>query len=154
MEAGLVKSVYVEPQPVVKSIEKNVVAAVPAVAIAPAVPIVPAVPSIVINNTATPVGEQSLRDAYLSDILYTILSFSENQPNVIITKPVYPRWYFRKRFWAAPRKAVYVTPTIDSQASPSDVVGGIYTSAMGDSAAVAVGKTYGGSLFDDIFNVS
>lgn len=43
----------------------------------------------------------------------------------------------------------------DTQSSPSDIVGGLFFNAVGDGDAVAASKTYaGGSLFDDIFNVS
>lgn len=80
-----------------------------------------------------------------------------NNPIVVVPKPVYPRWYFRKRFWNVPRKTVYVAPTatVDVQSSPSDIVGGLFINAVGDGGVVAAGKTYAsGSLFDDIFNVS
>lgn len=76
---------------------------------------------------------------------------------MVVSKPVYPRWYFRKRFWTVPRKVVYTAPTVtaDSDSSPSDVVGDLFANSVGGSGGtVAVGKVYGGSLFDDIFNVS
>lgn len=73
-----------------------------------------------------------------------------------IPKVTYPRWYFRKRFWSAPRKTVYVAPTAveatDSQSASSSVNGGFV--AAGNGGVVVATKTYGGSLFDDIFNVS
>lgn len=80
----------------------------------------------------------------------------DKNPTVVVSKPVYPRWYFRKRFWTVPRKVVYAAPTVtvDSQSSPSDIVGGLYANSVGDGGTVAVGKVYtSGSLFDDIFNV-
>lgn len=80
-------------------------------------------------------------------------------PTVVVSKPVYPRWYFRKRFWTGPRKVVYAAPTAtaDSDSSPSDIVGGLFVNAVGDGTVAkdTVGKVYtSGSLFDDIFNVS
>ncbi|XP_020282045.1 uncharacterized transmembrane protein DDB_G0289901 isoform X3 [Pseudomyrmex gracilis] len=146
-EVGLVKSAYIGAAPVVgvvKSVEKQVV--VPAAA-------APTQATIQANATINAV------------------TIPENNQNVVVgTKTVYPpRWYFRKRFWAAPRKTVYVGPSaaIDTQSSPSDVVGELFASAVGnDGGAIDASKTYtgggaitasktytSGSLFDDIFNI-
>ncbi|XP_029173838.1 glycine-rich protein 1 isoform X2 [Nylanderia fulva] len=137
-EVGLVGSVgLVSGAPVVKSVEKSIVALAPT---APAAPLVPVQETIPANSVAT----------------------LDNNPSVVITKPVYPRWYLRKRFRTGPRnKVVYVPPTAtaDSQDSPSDVVGELFVNSVGDSEGAIVksgtaGKVYvGGSLFDDIFNI-
>lgn len=138
-EVGLVKSVgLVGGPPVVKSVEKSVVAsAAPA---APAAPLVPVQETVPVNSVST-----------------------LDNPSVVVSKPVHPRWYFRKRFRTGPRKVVYVPPTetADSQNSPSDVVGELFVNSVGDSSQYdtvvksgTVGKVYtSGSLFDDIFNI-
>jgi len=129
-EVGLVKSVYVGAVPAVKSVEKTVVAPAP---------------------TATAPGQGA------GQVTATVTTVANNPNTVVVSKPVYPRWYFRKRFWNVPRKTVYVAPaaTADTLSSPSDVVGGLFFSAVGDGGGtVAAGKTYtSGSLFDDIFNI-
>lgn len=88
---------------------------------------------------------------------WEILFLSAN-PNVVVAKPAYPRWYLRKRFWTRPRKIVYVAPTAtaDTQSSPSDIVGGLFANAVGDGGVIAAGKTsYASESFiDSIFNVS
>ncbi|KAL0134422.1 hypothetical protein PUN28_001303 [Cardiocondyla obscurior] len=126
-EVGLVKSVYVGAAPAVKT----VVVPAPAAA-APA------------QNAGQP--------TVTADTVTTVVS----NPSVVVPKPAYPsRWYFRKRFRTAPRKTVYVAPTstADVQASPSDIVGGLFINSIGDGV-VAADKTYAsGSLFDDIFNI-
>ncbi|XP_011638873.1 glycine, alanine and asparagine-rich protein [Pogonomyrmex barbatus] len=137
-EVGLVKSIYVGAAPAVKTV-------VAAPAIKPVViPVVPTAATaiegagqVAATATATATGGMTVNP-------------------VVVPKPVYPRWYFRKRFWTGPRKAVYVAPTVavDTQSSPSDIVGGIFLNAMGDGGGTVVaGKAYGGSLFDDIFNI-
>ncbi|CAL1685328.1 unnamed protein product [Lasius platythorax] len=130
-EVGLVGSVsLVGTAPVVKSVEKSIVAAAPAAPVAPVAPVQETIPA----NTV--------------DI----------NPTVVVSKPVHPRWYFRKRFWTGPRKVVYAAPTAtaDSDSSPSDIVGGLFVNAVGDGTVAkdTVGKVYtSGSLFDDIFNI-
>ncbi|XP_050447056.1 PE-PGRS family protein PE_PGRS18 isoform X2 [Cataglyphis hispanica] len=130
-EIGLVGSVnLIGAAPVVKSVEKSIVASAPVI---PVAPVVPVQETVAVNTIAV-----------------------DKNPTVVVSKPVYPRWYFRKRFWTAPRKVVYAAPavTVDSQSSPSDIVGGLYANAVGDSGTVAVGKVYtSGSLFNDIFNI-
>ncbi|KYM76954.1 hypothetical protein ALC53_12646 [Atta colombica] len=79
-------------------------------------------------------------------------------PNVVVAKPAYPRWYLRKRFWTRPRKIVYVAPTAiaDTQSSPSDIVGGLFANAVGDGGVVVAGKTSyatSESFIDSIFNI-
>lgn len=83
----------------------------------------------------------------------------DDTPSIpLAPRPVYPRWYFRKRFWSAPRKVIQVAPTaVDSRGASSDVVGGLYADVgKNGDAVITAGKAYGvsGSLFDDIFNVS
>jgi len=78
--------------------------------------------------------------------------------NTIVSRPVYPRWYLRKRFWTTPRKVFYATAptaTADSQSAPSDMVGKLFVNVAGNNGLVVKGKAYStsGSLFDDIFNV-
>jgi len=126
---GLLKSVYVGAAPVVK---------------AEVVPVAPVAPV-----AAAPAQGQA------AVTIDTVATIADN-PNVVVQKPAYPRWYFRKRFWTVPRKAVYVGPTetVDTQSSPSDVVGGLFfNSFAGDGGAVVASKSYSGSLFDDIFNI-
>lgn len=117
------------------------------VGVAPAVKTVAVVPVPAAAATAQGAGHATV------DTTVTTVA----NPNVVIPKPVHPRWYFRKRFWTGPRKAVYVAPaaTADTQGSPSEIVGGLFVNAVGDGGGtVAAGKTYaGGSLFDDIFNI-
>lgn len=130
-EVGLVG--LIGAAPVVKSVEKSIVASVPVAPLAPVAPVAP-VQETVAANTIT----------------------LDTNPTVVVSKPVHPRWHFRKRFWTGPRKVVYAAPaaTADSQSSPSDIVGGLYANAVGDGGTVAVGKVYtSGSLFDDIFNI-
>ncbi|XP_012537422.1 uncharacterized protein LOC105837311 [Monomorium pharaonis] len=107
----------------------------------------PAVKTIVIPESAAAVPAQGAVQATATDTTVA------NNPSVVVPKPVYPRWYFRKRFRTAPRKTVYVAPTsADTQSSPSEIVGGLF--AVGDGEVVAGGKAYAsGSLFDDIFNI-
>ncbi|XP_070163159.1 uncharacterized protein [Polyergus mexicanus] len=126
-EVGLVGSIsLVGTAPVVKSVEKSIVPS------APVAPVVPVQETVAVNTITT----------------------VDKNPTVVVSKPVYPRWYFRKRFWTVPRKVVYAGPTADSQSSPSDIVGGLYANSVGDGGTVAVGKVYtSGSLFDDIFNI-
>ncbi|XP_011268130.1 uncharacterized protein LOC105258533 isoform X1 [Camponotus floridanus] len=93
--------------------------------------------------------------APVQDTIKTVTT-GDVSPTVVVSKPVYPRWHFRKRFWTVPRKVVYVAPpaTADSQGSPSDMVGELFANSVGDSGGtVAVSKVYSGSLFDDIFNI-
>ncbi|XP_011868229.1 PREDICTED: uncharacterized protein LOC105562199 [Vollenhovia emeryi] len=126
-EVGLVKSVYVGTAPAVKEV-------------------------VVPTSAAAAPAQGAGQATATADTVTTVAG----NPNVVVPKPVYPRWYFRKRFRTVPRKTVYVAPTesADSQGSPSDVVGGLLYKAVGDGGAVAAGKPdVSGSLFDDIFNI-
>ncbi|XP_071563614.1 uncharacterized protein [Temnothorax nylanderi] len=137
-EVDLVKSVYFGAAPAVKTV---------------VVPAAPAVKTVVVP--AAPAAAPAQGVGQITATVDTVATV-DNNPSVVVPKPAYPRWYFRKRFWTAPRKTVYVAPTVtaDSRSSPSDVVGGLFFNAVGDGGVVAAGKTYtSGSLFDDIFNI-
>ncbi|RLU24165.1 hypothetical protein DMN91_004375 [Ooceraea biroi] len=130
-EADLVKSIYLGTPPILKSVDKNVVvAAVPAAA-------APAAVAVPVNASTNAVATVA------------------NNPK-IISRPTHPRWYFRKRFWSAPRKVFYAAApaAVDTQSASSDVVDRVFVNAAGNDGVVAVDKAYtSGSLFDDIFNI-
>ncbi|XP_025159821.1 uncharacterized transmembrane protein DDB_G0289901 isoform X2 [Harpegnathos saltator] len=113
-----------------KTVEKNV--------LVPAVPI-PAAPLIV------PVATQVNANA----------AASVDNNTVPVSRIVYPRWYFRKRFWNVPRKTVYVAPIATEIQSASNVSGdlAVANTVADGGVAVVAGKSYSGSLFDDIFNI-
>ncbi|XP_014475845.1 PREDICTED: uncharacterized protein LOC106745083 isoform X2 [Dinoponera quadriceps] len=110
---------------VVKSVEKNV--------------IVPASPLLV-----------PVQGAAQADVNTNVATTDNNAST--ITRIAYPRWYFRKRFWPAPRKTVYVAPA-DAQGASSNISGGFAVNSDGNDGIVVASKTYSGSLFDDIFNI-
>ncbi|XP_018401637.1 PREDICTED: uncharacterized protein LOC108778839 [Cyphomyrmex costatus] len=133
--------------------------AVPVVAPAPEVGLVksvyvgtaPAVKTVVLAPVAAPTQSTGQVTATV-DTVTTVVN-----PNVVVAKPAYPRWYLRKRFWTRPRKTVYVAPTatVDTQNSPSDIVGGLFVNSVGDGGAVAASKTsyVSESFIDSIFNI-
>ncbi|KYN35385.1 hypothetical protein ALC56_10220, partial [Trachymyrmex septentrionalis] len=111
----------------------------------------PAVKTVVLAPAAAAPTQGAGQATAAVDTVTTVAN-----PNVVVAKPVYPRWYLRKRFWTRPRKIVYVAPTatVDTQSSPSDIVGGLFVNAVGDGGVVAAGKTYASESFiDSIFNI-
>lgn len=125
-DGGLVKSVYIGAAPAVKTVV-----------------------------VSTPTAAAPAQDAVQATANATVTTVANN-PSVIVQKPVYPRWHFRKRFWTGPRKAIYVAPavTADTESSPSNIVAGLFAvNAVGDGGAVAGKTDASGSLFDDIFNI-
>ncbi|KYN23500.1 hypothetical protein ALC57_04084, partial [Trachymyrmex cornetzi] len=111
----------------------------------------PAVKTVVLAPTVAAPTQGAGQATAAVDTVTTVAN-----PNVV-AKPAYPRWYLRKRFWTRPRKIVYVAPTamVDTQSSPSDMVGGLFVNAVGDGSVVAAGKTsYASESFiDSIFNI-
>ncbi|EGI70807.1 hypothetical protein G5I_00388 [Acromyrmex echinatior] len=143
----------------VKSQNKETRRAVPILAPAAEVDLVksvyvgaPAVKTVVLAPAAAAPTQGAGQVTAAVDTVTTVAN-----PNVVVAKPAYPRWYLRKRFWTRPRKIVYVAPTAtaDTQNSPSDIVGGLFVNAVGDGGVVAAGKTsYASESFiDSIFNI-
>lgn len=162
--------------------------AIPYVPAAAKVAVIGAYPAPVVPAAVQTIVEKSVvvpapAVAVVSAPAVAVVPAPAENPVTEIARPVYPRWYFRKRFWSAPWKTVYVGPTAiqDTQgASSNTVVGGkaVYVAPVatrsnqgsnaviggflgeaavggGGGGAVIASKTAyaGGSLFNDIFNI-